>query len=162
MRWESFGNFSALNLQLGPCLDWHVGPAILRGGGTHPEFTRKSWVERQVEYIAVRPFASLNMDAQDDEGDNQRTIYVVWFQIKGEERQCARLRYLYDDGPGTTIQQLIDGLMVWHAEYWTLQPGRPLAINAIVRHIMTADSRTKYYRESLEFFLVPNHAQPFI
>jgi hypothetical protein len=160
MRWENFVKFAALNLRLGPCLDWHIGPAMLRCGGSHPEFTRQSWVEQKVEYVAVRPFESLDVNAKDAKGSGMNVFYILWFHIGGEERPYSRLRYLYDDGPDTTIRQLIDGLIVWHSEYWALQPCNPqLILDAVVRHTTKWSPGEKYYRESVEFFLIPTETK---
>lgn len=159
MRWEKFATFAARNLRLGACLDWHIAPLALRGMGHNPRF--QNWVEQQVDFIVVRPFASLDMTATDTKDQNTTTVYAVWFHIEGEERPCSRLRYLDSDGSSTTVQQLIDGLVVWHSECWTSQPDRPpLVIDAIVRHTTKRQAGVKYYRESVEFFLVPDAAQP--
>lgn len=161
MRWEKFANFAAQNLGLSTCLHWHIAPPALRGLGYNPNF--QSWVERQVDFVVVRPFKSLDMAATDteDEDNGTNVVYIIWFHIEGEERSCSRLRYLDSDGPDTTIQRLIDGLMVWHSEYWALQPGQPrLVIDAIVRHTTRRHQDVEYYRESVEFFLIPDNAQP--
>ncbi|HEX6462472.1 MAG TPA: hypothetical protein VFZ58_04365 [Candidatus Saccharimonadales bacterium] len=161
MRWQNFANFSALNLQLGWCLDWHIGPPMLRCGGSHPEFTRRSWVEQQVDYVAVRPFGSLDMQATDTKDDGANIIYSIWHHIEGEERPYSRVRYLDSDGPDTTIRQLIDGLVKWYSEYWALQPGQPrLIVDVVVRHTTKRHPEEKYYRESVELFLFPAEAQP--
>lgn len=160
MRWEKFANFAAYNLGLSTCLHWHIAPPALRGMGYNPRF--QTWVEQQVDFIAVRPFESLDMMSMDTKAENMSIVYAVWFHVEGEEQPCSRLRYLDSDGPGTTIRQLIDGLMKWHSEYWALQSGRPpIVIDAIVRHTTKRHSGMEYYRESVDFFLVPENAQPY-
>jgi len=158
MRWEKFANFAAHNLGLSACLHWHVAPPALRGMGHDPQF--QSWVEQQVDFIAVRPYESLDMMSTDTKDEDTSSVYVVWFHIEGEERPCSRLRHLDSNGPSTTIQSSIDGLVAWHSEYWALQPNRPLVIDAIVRHTTKRHPDVEYYRESVEFFLVPADAQP--
>jgi hypothetical protein len=158
MKWQNFANFAAQNLGLSTCLHELVAPTLLHGNGYNPQF--ESWVERHVDFVVVRPFESLNMGAMDSESTDvenytTRVVYGVWHHIQGEEQPCSRLRYLYSDGPSTTITRLINGLVTWHAEYWALQPDRPLVIDVIVRHVKKSHPDMDGYRESVEFFIVP-------
>jgi hypothetical protein len=149
MHWQRFVKFVAHNLNLSPCLQILAPPARRGMGFYNPTF--ESWVEQQVDYIAVRPLESLDMTATDTENDGTNVMYSVCHHIENKEHPCAHARYLYSHDPGTTVQQLIDGLVAWH---------RPLVIDVIVRHTTKRRSNTERYHESVEFFLVRDNAQP--
>jgi|GEM_PF-4219386 len=160
MNWQNFQRFTALHLKLGPCLSWHIGPPCLRNGGSHPDFTFQSWVEQRLEYLAVRPFHALDQEACDSDSDSRSVTYVIWHHIGNEEQPFSRLRYISSDGGGTTIAQAIANLVDWHSRYWALQENRPLVLDAIVRQTTRRRRGERYYRESVEIFLVPDVAQP--
>lgn len=160
MNWKNFERFSALHLQLGPCLSWHIGPPCMRNGGTHPDFTFQAWVEQRLEYLAVRPFRALDLESKDTDSDSRSVTYVIWLHIEGEERPFARLRYISSYGGDTTVAEAIANLVAWHSRYWALQDSRPLVLDAIVRQTTKRRRGERYYRESIEIFLVPDEVQP--
>jgi hypothetical protein len=156
MNWQKFANFAGLHLNLGPCLAWHIGPPSLRAGGTHPDFTFREWVEQQLEYLAVRPYKSLDQMARDTDVNYVTTTYTVWFHIGGDGQPFSRLRMTTSgDGEVFTVEETINRLVEWHSRYWAQQADRPLILDAVVCHKKAKRSDKEYYHESVGIFLVP-------
>lgn len=154
MQWEKFKQFSATHLELAPCLIEQLQSI----GGRR---TMRDIVERQLEYIAVRPWESLNLDeaghSQRCPGGEESVTYTVYAHIEGKDGACTRARASYrrDD---STIRELINELATWHTEYWAKQDDRPLVFDAVTRksaciHYDERDSSLD--RKALSFFLFP-------
>lgn len=150
MKWKNFLEFSANNLALGPVVREMSLPAILASEFT----TLQSWVESQVEYLAFRPWDSLDMSAT----ARTTTHYGVYYHIENEENVGGRARFLYDNGPQSVKQTLLD-IVEWYNEYWALQFNRPLVWDVVVRRRIT-EGDGSYPRRSLEFFIPPDGFQP--
>jgi hypothetical protein len=161
MKWQKFATFAGLHLNLGPCLAWHIGPPSLRAGGTHPDFTFQEWVEEQLEYLAVWPYAALDRLTHDTNVYWVATTYTVWFHIGGDEQPFSQLRTTTSvDGEIFTVEETINRLVEWHSRYWAQQADRPLILDAVICHKRLERPGKEYYRESVEIFLVPDEARP--
>ncbi len=151
MKWNKFAEFAANNLMLGKFLDEQIGPGALN---TNVFPTFKDWVEKQVDYVAVRPWTSLDMSST----DNVRTgiQHIVYYHIENEENAGGRARYLNDR---QTAEESLQAAVEWHGLYWALQEDRPLVFDAVVRK-HTGVAENGYRREALEFFIAPPGFQP--
>lgn len=155
MRWDKFSTFTAQHLEMGSCLNMYVIPYFLQNNGSSGQYTLRTWVEDRISYIAMRPFDSLNLEASDGSGLGQTETYAVWFHIESEEKPYSRARFTESDGPGTTVQQLMDGLINWHSEYWALQADRPIVFDSVVRHVTSGTLTGRFPRHSLDIYPVP-------
>jgi hypothetical protein len=149
MKWNNFAEFAANNLNLGKFLDEQIGPVVL-DPSVFPAF--KDWVEKQVDYIVVRPWESLDLTSV----DRRDVRHVAYYHVENEEGPGGRARYLNDH---QTLEESLEAAVEWHGLYWALQPDRPLTFDAIVRkHISVGGNG--YRREALEFFIAPPGFQP--
>lgn len=174
MNWQKYCDLLGESPELGPCFSWHIGPGSLKTG-SHPDFdTMREWVERQVEFVAIRPFESLDLGSDNiTEPRGPRgystVTYTLWFHIAGKtpwldcpesgEMPCYRSSPLNDRDNsernyGYTIEEKIEHLLGWWSLHWALK-GYPLVLDAIVRHSKWQRREDKYVREALEIFRVP-------
>lgn len=154
MQWEKFKTFSANHLDLAPCLTEHLQPIA-------DKRTMKDIVEQQLEYIAVRPWDSLNLEQKGGyrliPGGEASVTYTVYAHIEGSDLPCARARSSYGQDD-KTVRQLIDEFIDWHKSYWAKQDDRPIVFDAVVRR-----SKLVHYgkvhpsadKKALSFYLFP-------
>lgn len=163
MNWGKFARLVASNPVIACCVDNHVGPPLLRSGGKHPIFTLMTWVEQQVEYIAPRPWETLDMSVGNVEGDEARAKYAIHFHIGGEERACTRIRYTdTDENPQRSVAETMRSLVEWYGRYWAKQKDRPLVIDAVVRESVCWKGDKRYGKEAISIWLAPEGYQPTI
>lgn len=158
MKWNHFEAFVSRNLSLAKSVEELIGPMNLRNGGRMGDFpTFRHWVEKQVDYLVVRPWTSLNLKSR----DQRNTQYMIYYHIQGEDSAAARGRSLRDQaGRGVlSIEQALDDIVKWHGEYWGRQPHRPLVFDAIARKRVRPGER-QYQHEGLEFYLFPRGFKP--
>jgi len=153
MKWNKYAEFAGNNPTLRKILDELVGPQQFNTKD-FPSF--RTWVEKQVDYIAVRPWASLRMD-----NSNSHTMrYVVYYHIENNEDVGGRARYLTDpDNRRLTVGEALEGAVEWHGLYWALQEDRPLVFDVVVR-IHNNGVINGYRREAFEFFIAPEGFMP--
>jgi len=154
MQWEKFKTFSANHLFLGPCLDQHL--RIFSG-----KRTMKDVVEQQLEYVAVRPWESLELGQKGNyrlfPGGEASVSYTVYAHIESIDMRCARARASYRQD-GSTVEQLINELKEWHGTYWAKQDDCPIVFDTVVRssklfHYENVDPSED--KKTLSFFLFP-------
>ena len=155
MQWNKFKEFLGTHLELAPCFSEQLVPITRKG-------EIRSMVEQELEYVAVRPWESLELaktgSYEVHEGRNESSVrYTVYFHIEGHETSCVRARASYSPDQ-MSVSQIIAHLKEWHLEYWAKQPHRPLVFDAVVRRnarvyydtfVPTKDTK------NLEFFLFP-------
>ena len=153
MKWNKYVEFVGRNPALRKILDELVGPQQFNTKD-FPSF--QTWVEKQVDYVAVRPWASLLMG----DSDSHTMRYVVYHHIKNNEDVGGRARYLIDpDDRRLTVRETLEGAVEWHGLYWALQEDRPLVFDAVVR-IHNNGAINGYRREAFEFFIAPEGFMP--
>ncbi len=163
MKWHKYTEQVARNPIVAACLDDVVGPQMLHHGGTHPEFTLQQWVERQLEYVAVRPWESLDMNVLDASSWNAQAAHMLYYHIGGEERVCSRMRWLTDaDCNLRSLAQVMRDVVEWYGLYWAKQPDRPLVFDAVVRKSSYLPDGKRYFRETANIWLAPEGYQPTI
>jgi hypothetical protein len=155
MLWSKFTEFTATHLELAPCLSEQLEFY------SKNEDTKRRTVERNLEYIAVRPWESLDLSLAGSHvrGDKAETnvTYVVYAHIEGEEPPCSRARYVSKTG-NVDIQGVIDHYKEWHPIYWAKQENRPLVFDAVVRRTRLVHYRPTEWdinKVGLSFYLFP-------
>jgi hypothetical protein len=155
MLWSKFSNFTATHLELVPCvleqLDFY----------SKDEDERRKVVERNLEYIAVRPWKSLDLDLTSSyrsSDDNEVNVsYKVYAHIEDEEKPCYRMRQT-DELRGVTIQKVLDQYTEWHQMYWPGQQDCPLVFDAVVRRTRLVHynpTERDINKVALSFYLFP-------
>ena len=152
MQWEKFETFVATHLDLAPCLNEQLVPFAGKYG-------IKDIVQQQLEYVAVRPWTSLDLNLKGDYkliADGEvNVLYTVYAHIGGNELPCTRARKSYRQD-GSTIQQLIEEFKQWHPEYWGKQDDRPLIFDAVTRRSSLVNYKKVHFSEdkkALSFYL---------
>jgi len=148
MKWNKYVEFAGSNPTLRKFLDELVGSEQFN---TRDFPTFQAWVEKQVVYLAVRPWTSLNMASR-----NSHTMkYVVFYHIQDNEAVGGRETSLTDSGNrsrsvGQTIREIV---------YRFNQTDRLPVFDAVVR--IHYDGVTDgYRREAFEFFIAPDGFMP--
>lgn len=162
MQWTKFRDLTASGPVVASCIHWHMLPLPLRENRWHLDYTRKSWVEKQVDFIAVRPWSSLDLNSTDV--DTTRCIgeYTVWYHDGGEEHECAHSQTLYANGEDLTIAQAIGIAKAWHRKYRARKAGHILTIDAVSYHtiLWQQPDDDSVYKESLEIYIPPANFKP--
>jgi len=153
MKWDKYVEFAGRNPLLRKLLDELVGPQQLN---TKEFSSFQAWVEKQVDYVAVRPWASLRMDSR----DSHTMRYVIYYHIENNEGTGARARSLNDENNRRrSVGETIESAVEWHGIRWALQKNRPLVFDAVVR-IHNNGSIDGYRREAFEFYVAPEGFMP--
>jgi hypothetical protein len=153
MKWDKYVEFAGRNPKLRQLLDELVGPQQLNTK-IFPLF--KTWVEKQVDYVAVRPWTSLRLDSC----DSRIVRHVVYYHIENNEDIGGRARFLKDpDNRRGSVSKTIESVVDWYGAYWALQNDRPLVFDAVVRINNNGDVNG-YQREAFEFFVAPEGFMP--
>ena len=153
MKWDKYVEFTGRNLELRKLLDELVGPQYLNKKD-FPSF--QTWVEKQVDYIAVRPWASLRMDTR----DSHTMRHVVYYHIENSEGIGGRALFLRDeDNRRRSVGETIESAVESHGIYWALQKDRPIVFDAVAR-IHDNGSINGYRREAFEFYIAPEGFMP--
>lgn len=161
MKWQKYANLSATNPIVAQILSGLVGPPILRHGGSHAGFTLQQWVEQRLEYVAIRPWERLDMNATDVSGLNAHAAYTLHYHIGGEEASCSRMRWLTDEDCNLkTLTEVLSETVEWYGLYWATQPVRPLIFDAVARKSQAWLNGDHYAKETVNIWLAPEGFQP--
>ena len=147
MKWNKYVEFAGRNPALRKVLDESVGSEQFN---TRDFPTFQEWVEKQVDYLAVRPWSSLHMDSR----DSHTMKYVVFYHIEGDDSTGSRKASLTDSGSRRSVGQTIRETV-----YRLDQKDRLPVFDAVVRvhHDGIIDG---YRREAFEFFIAPDGFVP--
>jgi hypothetical protein len=155
MLWSKFTEFTATHLELAPCLREQLEFY------SKNEDEQRRTVERNLEYIAVRPWGSLDLSLTDSyrSGEQAETnvSYMVYAHIEGEEPPCSLARSV-NKTKGVDIQGVIDHYKEWHPIYWAKQENRPLVFDAVVRRTRLVHYKPTEWdinKVGLSFYLFP-------
>jgi hypothetical protein len=155
MQWNKYANFAATHLDLAPCLYEQL--QSIRTDGRSFEDS----IVRHLEYIAVRPWESLDLNQKGDwidKGPAEASVhYTVYAHIEGEEKPCSRAKTSWSSD-SFTIEDMIKDFQEWHQIYWAQQPDRPLVFDAVTRTSRLAHkdrNLSSENRRTISFYLFP-------
>ena len=155
MLWSKFKEFTATHLELVPCIMEQLNLY------SENEDSRRRIIERNLEYMAVLPWDSLdlNLTSSYRSGDKAETnvSYKVYTHIEGEEKPCSRMRPT-DELRGVNIQGVIDHYREWHQIHWAEQENRPIVFDAVIRRTRLVHYKPTQWdinKVGLSFYLFP-------
>lgn len=151
MKWNKFQALVANNLNLAEVINWHISPNFELNSQQ-----LRQWIEQKVDYIAVRPWESLDLEGTGRyEGTQLTRMYSVWFRVEGQELQYSDTV----DEIDSPVSEVLDGVKEWHGRYWAWKPGNHrLIIEAITytkRHL-----KGEVERESIDIYIPPQGYTP--
>ena len=152
MKWNKYVEFAGRNTKLRKILDELVGQQ--RGQEAFPTF--QAWVEKQVGYVAVRPWESLRMDSS-----NSHTMrHAVYYHIGNDEAVGKRTRSLNDvENRRWTVGEVLESIVERHGAQLAQQEDSPLVFDAVVRTHHDGFING-HRREAFEFFIPPEGFMP--
>lgn len=155
MQWNKYAEFAATHPELGPCLDDLLG--AIRTNGRSIEDS----VQRHLEYVAVRPWRSLDLEQTGyycKKGEAEASVkFTVYAHIAGEEAPCSRAQTTFRPS-NPTVKGLISDMKEWHQEYWAKMDCRPLVFDAVTRvSSLVHFNRSEFLvdKTMLSFYLFP-------
>lgn len=160
MKWKNFRDLSARYPYLAHDIKWRI---------TLAASDVKQFVRTKVDYIAFRPFSTLDLSSKDtrhstplthdDNGVSMESYVVIEYQLffhaEGED-DIPRSRYLSSDIGDGSIQAHIDDVSKWFercGEYRDLQ----LIWDRVVKRVVRGSSYTGLTSMSLEIYPFPRH-----
>jgi hypothetical protein len=149
MKWQNYAEFAANHPELGLVLEQrllHYPPSLY--------LSTRAWVEKQLKYIAVRPWESLDMSATSRPVHYNGSGYTAWYHIENNEPAFWRARAAYSDGPATPVRDLLQNLQSWYGEYWAEQEDRPFVLDAIIKYT-TIGTQDGYPLMSFDIYFPP-------
>ncbi|MFC1598462.1 hypothetical protein ACFL2U_00400 [Patescibacteria group bacterium] len=115
----------------------------------------KEWVRTRINFVAFRPFESLNIletNMRNGNGPDYTWVhYKILLHIEGEAFAYRARSVAWDveeDEDETSIRKVIEHLITWHQLYWAKQ-GKGLIFDAVIKETGNETSR------SLEIFRFP-------
>ena len=139
MKWNSYVEFVRRNPDLKNIFDDLVDPS------TRHSF--ETWIERQVHYIAVRPWSSLRLDSY----DSHTMRFVVYCHAKNRERTEVHARYLrHSEQRGRSIGEMLKSLAAQRTD---------IVFDAVIL-IHRLGWMNGYRREAFEVFIPPKGFMP--
>lgn len=137
MKWNNYVEFVRRNPELRNVLDELVSPE------RRHDF--QGWIEHEVHYIAVRPWASFRMDSR----DSHTMRHVVYFHTGNKEYVEARTRYLRDpDNRGHSVGEIMKAIV----EQSNIRNDRTVTFDAVVC-VHRLGFYDGYRREAFEIFV---------
>ena len=150
MKWNSYVEFVRRNPKLRTIFDDLVHPAM--------RHSFEHWIEHQVDYIAVRPWASLRLD----NNDSHTMRFVVYYHTGEGKVKEVRARSLDDrQSRRQSIGSLMKNIVKQHELVGKIinQKDETIVFDAVVL-VHRLGYLNGYRREAFEVFIPPKGFMP--